>query len=235
MERLYSYDDDLTSRYHKARYEFATGFCSGKRVVDVACGSGEGTKILATVAKEALGIDPFINSTCSGDGLLQHGYVETLSESACDVIVCFETIEHTISIELTILMLASALTEDGLLILSFPNEWGETAYHLHDTDQTLLTEIERQFQITGVYGQCRKSHVVPVKISRHAAARYENILITATKKCSMRKMPSFEDRISMIYAECSRRQIEKTSALAFRWKVLPARVKTKLKRLFGVK
>lgn len=235
MERLSNYGADLKGRYHKARYEFAKRFCAGKKVLDVACGSGEGTKILAAVAAEAMGVDPFLKSSSTDERVLSHGYIETLPDISYEVAVCFETIEHTISIELTILMLASALAEDGMLILSFPNKWGETAYHFHDTDQSMLAEIESHFRITGLYGQCRKSHVIPVKISRDAVDRYENILITAIKDSSIVKKPSYEDRIAMIYEECSRRQTQKINTLGFRCKVLPARMKTKFKRLFGVR
>ncbi len=234
MERLVSYDDDLTGRYHKARYEFAEKYCKGKNVIDVACGSGEGTRMIGTVAKSVRGIDPYIRPDDSEEELLINGYIETLQASSCDVIVCFETIEHTISIDLSVQMLALALTEGGMLVLSFPNSWGESEYHFHDTNKGLIATVERCFDISEVYGQCRKAHVDPIKIKVEDAGRYENILVAAKKKPGLSGELSYEERFAFIYSECLRRQEEKTRYIGFKCKVLPARIRTKWKRMFGI-
>ncbi len=233
MERLVGYDDDLTGLYHKARYEFAKNYCKGKNVIDVACGSGEGTEILGTVAKNVRGIDPYI-SLEDPEGLVTNGYIETLQASSCDVIVCFETIEHTISIDLSVQMLASALTRGGMLVLSFPNRWGETEYHFHDTNKTILSTVERCFIIDDVYGQNRKTCIDPARIKAEDADKYENIIITAKKRVNISGELSYEERFSLIYFECLRRQREKTRNIGFKFKVLPARIRTKWKRTFGV-
>lgn len=234
MERLISYDDGLTGRYHKARYELAREYCKGKNVIDVACGSGEGTRILCAVAESVRGIDPFIQPGDLESSMI-NGYIETLSESSCDAIVCLETIEHTISIELSVRMLASALTKDGVLILSFPNGWGETEYHLHDTGIELIPALERCFEIREIYGQSRKTYINPVKIEMESAERYENILVIATRKPDLPATLSYEERFALIYSECLRRQKDKTKTTGFRCKVLPARIRTKWKRMFGVR
>ena len=233
MERLTDYDSGVVGTYHKARYEFARQFCGGKKVIDVACGSGAGTKILSEVASRVTGIDPHIPPGAT-DGLVRNGYIETLESSSCDAIVCFETIEHTISVDLSIKMLATALNQDGLLILSFPNGWGETEFHLHDTDGALVAAVERCFVINELYGQNRKSHIEPVKISNDQLPKYENIILVATRKTDAAVELSYEERFSLIYAECLRRQREKTGGLGFKIRALPARVRTKWKRTFGV-
>jgi len=233
MERLTDYDSGVVGRYHKARYEFAKQFCEGKEVVDIACSTGAGTKILSEVASHVTGIDPYINPV-ENDERLRNGYIETLEPSSCDVIVCFETIEHTISVDLSIKMLALALNQDGLLILSFPNGWGETEFHLHDTDERLVQVVERCFVINELYGQNRKSHVEPVKITSDELPKYENIILVATKKTDATLELSYDERFSLIYAECLRRQREKTSSLGCKIRTLPARVRTKWKRTFGV-
>ena len=48
----------LTSAEHFARYLFASGLCAGKRVLDIACGSGYGAYILKIMgAAEVIGVD----------------------------------------------------------------------------------------------------------------------------------------------------------------------------------
>ena len=48
----------IERRLHLARYEFATGLPLGDRVLDCACGTGYGTRILARAEGRAvLGID----------------------------------------------------------------------------------------------------------------------------------------------------------------------------------
>src|SRR4051812_28517968 len=42
---------------HWHRYAFARRFVSGRRVLDVACGEGYGTALLATGASEVIGVD----------------------------------------------------------------------------------------------------------------------------------------------------------------------------------
>lgn len=233
MERLIDYDGGEVATYHKARYEFAKRYCKNKTVLDIACASGAGTKILRGVTSNVTGIDPYIKAGVT-DGLVRNGYIETLESSSCDVIVCFETIEHTISIDLALQMLALALNQGGLLILSFPNGWGETEYHLHDTDERLVSVVETHFAINEFYGQSRKSHIEPVKVTRDELRRYENIILVATRKSdSVVELP-YAERFSLIYAECLRRQREKTGGLGFKISVLPARVRTKWKRIFGV-
>ena len=42
---------------HRVRYEFAVPYCRGKRVLDVACGAGYGSDLLAGVARRVTGLD----------------------------------------------------------------------------------------------------------------------------------------------------------------------------------
>lgn len=45
--------------FHLARYEFASNYCHGKEVADIACGTGYGTKLIAEKgeAKSVIGVD----------------------------------------------------------------------------------------------------------------------------------------------------------------------------------
>jgi 2-polyprenyl-3-methyl-5-hydroxy-6-metoxy-1,4-benzoquinol methylase len=81
--------DDHVEREHVARYEFAKFLCKGKKVADIACGTGYGMQILGTVALSVEGYDK--------ECLCRNTVIDLDRESwtkSYDVIVSFETIEH---------------------------------------------------------------------------------------------------------------------------------------------
>ena len=49
--------DTMIACEHRHRYELAARLCAGKRVLDLCCGSGYGTAILAAGAREVVGVD----------------------------------------------------------------------------------------------------------------------------------------------------------------------------------
>ena len=49
--------DTVLACEHRQRYEFAARLCAGRRVLDLGCGSGYGSAILAAQALEVLGVD----------------------------------------------------------------------------------------------------------------------------------------------------------------------------------
>ena len=96
-------DNSELAHQHLARYEFAKKFASGKRVLDIACGSGYGSGELREAgARYVLGVDisdkaveyakaHYANSEVgftvgSAENLSSHGKF--------DLVVSFETIEH---------------------------------------------------------------------------------------------------------------------------------------------
>lgn len=115
---------------HLARYRLASCYVAGKEVLDIACGTGYGTKMLAAQgAKRVDGVD------ISPD-LIKHalsfGCVPALSfyqgdicvysrEVQYDIITSFETIEHIASYDLALKNLHSLLKRGGSLHISTPN------------------------------------------------------------------------------------------------------------------
>ena len=115
---------------HLARYYFARRYAQGKKVLDVACGAGYGTAILAGGAKFAAGLDIdqeallyareqyrsanlcFLRSDC---------LKLPFSDGELDLVVAFEILEHLKDGEGFIEELRRVLRPDGLLILSTPN------------------------------------------------------------------------------------------------------------------
>jgi SAM-dependent methyltransferase len=80
---------------HIERYFYAMKFVRNKKVLDAACGTGYGTRMLSWGAKEIAGADKDISFADKVDGV---NYIQAdfnkdeLPE--CDVCVSLETIEH---------------------------------------------------------------------------------------------------------------------------------------------
>ncbi|MCG7984728.1 MAG: class I SAM-dependent methyltransferase [Candidatus Thiodiazotropha lotti] len=135
-ERQVSKTRDGIRADHVARYEFAKNIISNNkpindenhRVIDLACGVGYGTQILAEEGYNTIGVDrdkETIGFARKYYGHKNAGYVEAdISDginlhNKVDAAVCFETIEH---IEDPEPLLSSLIFFSPLLIASVPNE-----------------------------------------------------------------------------------------------------------------
>ena len=149
---------------HVHRYAFARRYATGKRVLDVACGEGYGSALLATVAREVTGVD--IDAATVDHAKSAYATQRNLSfvagsatqlplaDASVDVVVSFETIEHLDAADQPRMLaeFARVLTPDGVLVLSAPNrpEYSESRgyvnpYHRHEHDRG---ELERLLRVT---------------------------------------------------------------------------------------
>ena len=136
---------------HWHRYAFARRFAAGRRVLDVSCGEGYGSALLAEVAAHVTGVDvapdAVAHARAAYGGRANLRFVRAsaaalpLADASVDVVVSFETIEH-LSRALQPLMLAElarVLTPAGVLVLSAPDpvEYSQARgyrnpHHLHE-------------------------------------------------------------------------------------------------------
>jgi SAM-dependent methyltransferase len=117
---------------HWHRYHFAARWCAGKHVLDVACGEGYGTALLARHAARVTGVDISPEAIAHARGayaaLANAEFAEAsctalpLADASIDVAVSFETIEHIGAQAEFIAELARVLKPDGVLVLSCPNK-----------------------------------------------------------------------------------------------------------------
>lgn len=117
---------------HLNRYLTAKPYVAGKRVLDVACGEGYGSKLLKDWgATSVVGVDisaealQIANSSFSEDGItfLNHSAEQLPFESdSFDVVVSFETIEHLEHPEVFLSEIARVVKFNGTVILSCPND-----------------------------------------------------------------------------------------------------------------
>ena len=114
---------------HWHRYHFAARCAAGKRVLDVACGEGYGTALLARTAREATGVD--VSPAAIEHAKATYGNARflcapctklPLGDASIDVVVSFETIEHIDEQAPFLDEIARVLAPGGVLILSCPNK-----------------------------------------------------------------------------------------------------------------
>jgi len=160
---------------HTARYEFATNYVKDKKVLDIACGTGFGSKILqekgakcvfgVDFSKEAVG---FASKKYVGNGLkFMIGDIIEIAfpDNVFDVIVSFETIEHVKQNEKALSELRRALKPSGLLIISSPNrKLTSPGKSISDSPDNVFHVVEyscgefvqvllKYFDVRGLYGQ----------------------------------------------------------------------------------
>jgi len=136
----------LTYGEHISRYKAVLELCRGKSVADIASGTGYGSKMIAQVASSVIGIDYSKEATeyaienYSAKNLKYRALDATatdIKKSSIDVVISFETIEHLSDPKGFIKEVKRILTEDGVFIVSTPNdkEFMEgNNFHTHEFD-----------------------------------------------------------------------------------------------------
>ena len=116
-------------RRHLAVYDWIARQLAGKRVIDMACGEGYGSEVLARRAGEVVGVDA--NPEAHDHARLRYvrsnlrferGLVETFGEpESCDAVVFLQTIEHVHDPVAVLEHLRSLLAPGGVAYVSTPN------------------------------------------------------------------------------------------------------------------
>jgi hypothetical protein len=165
-ERCVPWTDDLQVIYeHYHRYALAARFTAGARVLDLACGEGFGAALLATGARDVVGVDidpQTVEHACanySSDKL--HFRIGSMIDPELlagadrfDIITCFEALEHVEEQDTLIAVVRRLLAPGGLFLTSTPDV---TVYsHEHGNDNPFhvreLTEPELRTLLGGAFG-----------------------------------------------------------------------------------
>ncbi len=113
------------------KYIFASFFVRDKKVLDIACGSGFGSFMLAQEASEVLGLDlspeaiNHSNENYKKENLkfiIGDAENNELPKDYFDIIVSFETIEHLKNPEKFVEQLRQSVKKEGMIILATPNK-----------------------------------------------------------------------------------------------------------------
>lgn len=148
---------------HFSRYAFAARFATGKRTLDLGCGSGYGSAALADTAESVIGID------LSADAIeyarrhyqkpnlsfFQHSCTQLpWPEAGYQLIVAFEVIEHLSNWREMLQEAKRLLTADGVFIVSTPNRLyyaeqrklaGPNPFHEHEFEYEEFRSALKEF------------------------------------------------------------------------------------------
>jgi len=139
---------------HRMRYEFAASLISdGARVADVGCGIGYGSYFMATSTpcQFVLGADISEEAIEYAKSFYLHPKITFLRADALklqtqinvkfDLITAFEVVEHIENAEEFLTQLAEMVTENGIIVLSTPNEsimpFNKDTFRFHHRHYTL--------------------------------------------------------------------------------------------------
>ncbi len=115
---------------HLHRYAIACSLAAGKRVLDIASGEGYGSRLLARVACEVLGVDNDPAAVAHAQRKYRRGnlrFVEggctdiPCEDGSIDLVASFETIEHIDAHDVFLQEIKRVLAPGGILIISSPD------------------------------------------------------------------------------------------------------------------
>jgi 2-polyprenyl-3-methyl-5-hydroxy-6-metoxy-1,4-benzoquinol methylase len=138
----------LLAASHVHRYELAARVCRGA-VLDLCCGTGYGSRVLATTAATVHGVDVAEDAVAAArqelDGSERErmtfevadalAFLRAQPQGRYDCVVCFEGVEHVPDPEALVTELARLAEAGARLLLSFPNSKGfeeENEFHVTD-------------------------------------------------------------------------------------------------------
>ena len=156
---------------HWHRYHFASRWVAGKRVLDVACGEGYGSALLARHAAHVTGVD--LSADAIAHAMRAYATVANVAfvaapctalpipDASIDVAVSFETLEHIAAQEAFLDEIARVLVPGGVLILSCPNKLEYTdrrefrnPFHVKELYRDELAKlVGERFPESAWYGQ----------------------------------------------------------------------------------
>lgn len=160
-------DPDLLNE-HIARYRFAEPLVTGRRVVDVGCGVGYGSQILAEKASLVLALDNSPDAVAQGRRDFSADKIRwlagdaariPLADDSVDIVVAFEVIEHLADWKGLLEESRRVLHRNGQLLVSTPNRpYYEQSraepnpYHVHEFDyDEFKAELESIFTHTTIF------------------------------------------------------------------------------------
>ena len=152
---------------HRHRYELARELCGGMRVLDLCCGIGYGSAILAESASAVVGVDndpaavDAARATVDeerirfelGDAVT---YIDRPPWAAFDAVVCFEGLEHLPELERVLNALRRHADNGTKLVVSVPNSEmfsEQNPYHLTDFSYEKALAAFSEFRMVSVLPQ----------------------------------------------------------------------------------
>ncbi|MCL2091175.1 MAG: class I SAM-dependent methyltransferase [Micrococcales bacterium] len=201
---------------HVTRYLAAAPLVTGRRVLDIASGSGYGTHLLSQSAAHVTGVDVSatavayaqeVYGTDNNEFRVGDAMAIPLADDAVDVVVSFETIEHVADYAAFVAEVDRVLAPDGLFVLSTPNDTEfvqDNHFHLHQFTYDELVDLVRpRFAHVEPYFQATWKSVV---LAPASVLSVEGPVETGT----LNLCPLAPEQYLYFYLLCARRPVTET-------------------------
>jgi len=165
----YKVTKEQIERMH-TRYFFASGFCEGKKVLEIACGSGQGLGLLARKAKKVVGGDidennlKFAREHYKNRQNIELKILDAhqlpFAEDSFDVVILYEAIYYLANPEKFLKEAKRVLRKGGnLLICTANKDWSgfnpsPYSYKYFSTHELFGLLKQENFSNIAVYGGC---------------------------------------------------------------------------------
>ncbi|MBW8058843.1 MAG: class I SAM-dependent methyltransferase [Solirubrobacterales bacterium] len=177
-------EENYWYRRHLAVYEWIAARAAGRRVVDMACGEGYGSDVLAGAAESVVGVDadPEAHEHARRRYVrpnlrFERDLVESFSEP-CDAVVFLQTIEHVRDAGAILERFKSVLAPGGVAYVSTPNlltlappgaEKSDNPWHLREYRarefRALCEERFERVELLGLFHARRlRAHEISLKL-----------------------------------------------------------------------
>jgi 2-polyprenyl-3-methyl-5-hydroxy-6-metoxy-1,4-benzoquinol methylase len=186
-------NDPATSYEHWHRYAYASQLVSGKRVLDLACGEGYGSALLARKARLVVGIDIDEQTVKHAQRKYRHENTRFIIGSVAnipildiqfDAIVCFETIEHIREHEELLREAKRLLAPGGFFVVSTPNKpeyrkvEPSNQFHVNELDLAQFSKLlSKHFRHLQLLGQRVYANSCMWPLAQHGSRRISEFLI----------------------------------------------------------
>jgi O-antigen biosynthesis protein len=166
---------------HVHRYALALDLAAGKRVLDIACGEGYGSQLLAGVARSVLGVDISAQTVEHASRKYQAQNLKFLVGScdampvesgSIDLVISFETLEHHDRHHEMLAEVKRVLCPGGVLVISTPDKHVYSdlpkftnSFHVKELyREEFETLLRTHFSHVALLGQrvCEGSLIVPL-------------------------------------------------------------------------
>lgn len=212
---------ESTENAHLDRYNFVAEFAQGKNVLDIACGSGYGTKLLSEIGKAnfVTGVDIDEEAVKYGSLRYPSPIVERFVADATswkgdrkfDLIVSFETIEHIPNYGKFLDNLAENMHEDSDLYISTPiaqitTENPENPYHVIEWNfKDFHNLLSKNFLIQEIFVQnlvFKPEKIIKPTLVRRIGRKLFNIPIPTNDNVYVAGIKNYESLSSLKMDNC---------------------------------
>ena len=155
---------------HLHRYMLAREFVVHRDVLDIACGEGYGSAMLAEVASSVIGVDIVPDVVAHAERKYRSTKIQfkvgsctriPIPDASIDVVVSFETIEHHDQHDAMLAEIKRVLRPHGFLIISSPDRYEysvvpnyQNPFHVKELDRQEFTQLlHANFKHVVMYGQ----------------------------------------------------------------------------------